>query len=126
MTKEVKRIERGWPGHFICAHRCRFRRNTLLELKSLRLIVSTVGCMEDPLNPDKFFEIGFNRHYETMVFFASWQEGKYWDADCQRGEVSFDSPWMVKDLENDNLANNQHEEVVKEIQTRMLQGDSFK
>ena len=40
---EVKRTERGYPGHFILSHRCVFTRNTLLEYGETRVIVSTVG-----------------------------------------------------------------------------------
>ena len=70
---EVKVTERDWAGHLIFADACWFRRNTLLEYKDKKWIVSTVGAM--PANKyslDKsengFTTIGFGRYYETMAF----------------------------------------------------------
>ena len=124
---EVKRTERGWAGHFICAHRCRFRRNTLLEAGDTRIVVSTVGLMEDPLskgdNPG-FSEIGYNRHFETMAFHAQY-DGRYWDADVTRGELRFDSEWAIPEPDADDRANDMHEAVVHEISDRLAAGETF-
>ena len=119
---EVKRTERGWAGHFICSHTCLFRRNTLLEKGKVRIVVSTVGNMLDPLSEKKkIVGIGFNRYYETMAFHASY-DGTFWDADVTR-EVSFYSHWVINEPGKDLMANDQHEEVVKEIASRMEAGE---
>jgi hypothetical protein len=69
---EIKRTERGWAGHFICSNWCRFRRNTLLELGDVRIVISTIGLMEkDPeFKTNEFKEIGPGRYFETMAFHA--------------------------------------------------------
>ena len=118
---EVKRTERGWAGHFICAENCKFRRNTLLECGDIKIVVSTVGAMY--LN-GKLEEIGCNRHYETMAFHVDKSSGEYKDADVSR-EVSFDSNWALKwhkDGFIDNEANEMHEAVVKELSDKMSRG----
>jgi len=134
VMNEIKRTERGWPGHFIMGHRCSFRRNTLLENDDTKIIVSTVGAM--PLNQnhdaealgfkesDSGFEtIGYKRYYETMAFHAI-QEGPYLEADVGR-EVSFESPWSIDYISNsaDNDANDMHEAAVSEIIERMQKGE---
>jgi hypothetical protein len=108
----VRRTERGWAGHFIGANRCRFRRNTLLECGDTRIVVSTVGLFEN-IKGDGFTTVGFDRHFETMAFHAAF-DGRYWDADVSR-EISFDSPWMISEIDADDRANDQHEAVVSEI-----------
>lgn len=119
----VNRTERGWPAHFICASRCAFRRNTLLERGTTRIIVSTVGSMR--VNEEKEpTEIGAGRYYETMAFKARWEE-PYWDADVSE-EINFTSPWQITECEHksDHDANEMHEAVVTEIATTMgLSGD---
>jgi len=66
------KITCSWAGHFIGAHRCRFRRNTLLTYENLRIVVSTVGLIEHWENEDEFQKIGVDRYYETMVFHAKY------------------------------------------------------
>jgi len=115
----VKRTERGWAGHFCCARDCHFTRNTLLEYKDTKIVVSTVGMYQSPITK-KYETIGYQRHFETMAFYAEY-DGKYWDADVGR-EVSFDSPWAIDKLEDDDKANDMHEMVVDEIICKMIEG----
>jgi hypothetical protein len=118
----VIRRERGWAGHFICADRCQFRRNTLLERGSVRIVVSSVGLMTNHRDENKFQEVGLDRqHFETMAFHAAY-DGRYWDADVTR-EVLFESPWMVREVEADDIANDQHDAVVSEIEQRIVNGE---
>lgn len=117
---KIKRTERGWAGHFCCAHRCLFRRNTLLESGDRAIVVSTVGLMMDPLAEGSYREIGYERYYETRAFEADPADQRYRDADVTK-EVSFDSPWAIDFLDADDRANDMHEAVVKEISC-MLRG----
>lgn len=119
---EVKRTERGWAGHFICSSRCRFRRNTLLEYKETKIVVSTVGLMESTLNDRQFDYVGWERAYETMVFHATWQQGKYWDSDVSQ-EVYVQGQWGLPNLDDDDKANDMHEAVVDEMTQRILSGE---
>lgn len=128
---EVKRTERGWGGHFICAYRCNFRRNTLLEVGKREIVISTVGMMEDYKIEGKIDAVGSGgRYYETMAFHAK-KDGPYWDIAVGR-KVSFDSEWAicaesVNDLPEDvdNLANDMHEAVVTEIAAKLLKGEKL-
>ena len=125
----VKRIERGWVGHFIGGHRCRFRRNTLLECGEKKVVVSTVGAYESPTG--RFETIGVDRWFETMAFNAKFEHG-YWDADVNE-IIDFESPWGLfaetwEELcktypQIDNSANDMHEAVVAELIQR-LGGDT--
>lgn len=124
MTKKPKITERGWAGHFICADRCEFRRNTLIDFGHKKVIVSTVGMMRDLEQSGKFDTIGAGgRYYETMAFVAK-KDGPYWDIDVSR-QLSFESEWAIcaesveklpKDA--DNIANDMHDAVVSELATR--------
>ena len=115
----VRRTERGWAGHFICANRCRFKRNTLLERGDTRIVVSTVGLLENIKN-DGFETVGNDRYFETMAFHAAF-DGRYWDADVSR-QVCFESPWRISEIDADDRANDQHEAVVSEISAKLHSG----
>ena len=65
-----KITERGWAGHFICAARCNFRRNTLIESGDTRVVVSTVGALRLKEDRQGFSDLGCDRTYETMAFRA--------------------------------------------------------
>jgi hypothetical protein len=118
--RKVIRKERGWIGHFILGDRCLFRRNTLLESEDVRIVVSSVGRLVDPSDDRKFREVGYKRFFETMVFHAEY-DGRYWDADVTR-EISFESPWRVDNPNDDDVANDQHDKVVEEIEDGIKRG----
>lgn len=142
---EIIREERGWPGHYICADRCLFRRNTLLTrihavgvgegdprrvgLEETRIVVSTVGAMKSLIaegEPHRLVAIGVNYWYETMAFLARFDD-PYWDADISQ-RLNFISPWCMCDPpteRSDAAANAMHEAVVEELTTRLLAGESF-
>lgn len=122
IINEVNITERGWAGHFILADRCLFRRNTLLEYKDKKWVVSTVGAYRTLEN--KIDNIGHRRWYETMAFEAKERLG-YIEADVEK-EVSFNSDWGIwgdsweEVLVNcngtpDNAANDMHDKVVSEL-----------
>lgn len=129
MNKEkgVKVTERGWAGHLIFADNCGFRRNTLLEYKDKKWIVSTVGAYRN--SDGKMDSIGLNRWYETMAFVGTEQDG-YIDADVYQ-QIYFDSEWGIwgeswdEILEEyphpDNFANDMHEKVVLELMLRITE-----
>ena len=133
--KEVKRTERGWAGHYCCSKDCTFRRNTLLEYKDKKWVVSTVGCQIARYNlglsqkKGNVMPIGYNRYYETMAFESSHDE--YDDADVSK-EIEFDSEWSIwgetwKDVierygNPDLVANKMHEKVVKELMEKIKIG----
>lgn len=123
----LKRTERGWAGHFIAADSCRFRRNTLLEYKDLKWVVSTVGCCCIGEHIDT---IGYERWYETRVFEATYQDG-YLDADVTK-QIEISQDWGIwgrtweEVMENypapDNAANDMHERIVDEMIERIRGG----
>lgn len=118
---KVTREERGWAGHFICADKCRFRRNTLLSCGNIKIVVSTVGLMWDG---NKFETIGYNRYYETMVFHSDKSDTRYNDADVTK-EVSFESEWAISYLDAEDKANEMHENVITEITAKLSIGHTF-
>ncbi len=121
----VTRTERGWGAHLIVAMYCLFRRNTLLERGETRLIVSTVGNYQSPMDRSGATEIGYKRYYETMVFHAR-KDGPYWDADVFE-EVYFNSNSAISHRERhaDAEANAMHEDVVAEMTKRLEGGEEF-
>jgi hypothetical protein len=118
---DVKRTERGWAGHYICADKCLFRRNTLLEYNGVKVVVSTIG---NQMNKDgDIEEVGFLRYFETKAFYAE-KSGEYTDADWTR-EIYLSSPCSIGDYKTpgvDNLANDMHEAAVAEIVCKLLDG----
>lgn len=116
----AKIIERGWAGHFICAHKCMFRRNTLIVGDKDSVIVSTVGGMRPTDGRNGAEEIGYKRYYETKVFGVK-KDGEYLEADVQ-DQRDFDGEWSIcadswQDLPKDvdNRANEMHEKTVAQF-----------
>ena len=129
MKYRVKRTERGWAGHFICADACRFRRNTLLEYDNKKWIVSTVGRMvvtDIETNKLKFNTIGAgNRYYETMAFVGKEIEKGYIDAVVSQ-PIDFESNWAINDIKDDSeqRANDMHEKVVAELMLKIQENNN--
>jgi hypothetical protein len=123
-VKLVKRTERGWAGHYCCAMECQFRRNTLLEKGEVKIVVSTVGAMFQRNEEDGYSEIGVNRYYETMVFFAKLEQGIYLDVDVQK-QIPINQNWQIGKISEkaDLEANNMHESIVKEMIERIQKGE---
>ena len=118
-TMEVKRTERGWAGHFCCSYRCEYHRNTLLEYNGMKVVVSTVGRLRNMKSHD-YEELGHGIYFETMAFMAD-ENDKYNDADVDR-QVSFDSNWCLPYPNMELEADAMHEDVVKELSKRLVDG----
>lgn len=124
---EIKRIERGWGGHFIGATDCLFRRNTLLEYGDVRIVISTIGLYLPSSAKEKreFQEIGaYGRMFETMAFHARREQNRYWDADVSR-QISFESEWAINHADADDEANIMHDRVVDEISGQLKGGNQY-
>lgn len=120
----LKRIERGWAGHFCCGIRCQWHRNTLVldEETGKGIVVSSVGQLPDDLNKGKYIEIGAYRYYETMMFVAEERDG-YMEANVRKTIYSPDGmAWCVNDypeektdLQAEKIHENHVEYVMKEF-----------
>ena len=124
---KVKITERGWAGHFIMANRCRFRRNTLLEYKDKKVVVSSVGLMEERtgngFETTGFGAIGaFDRYYETMCWYADLSDTRYYDIDVEK-QISLNGQWGINEIDADDKANVMHDNTVEEIKARLLSGE---
>lgn len=114
----MKRIERGWAGHFCCGPDCQWHRNTLIKNDDGRMIVvSSVGCLVKRIHYGKhegFDEIGLNRWYETMAFVAK-VDGDYIEADIHQQIYTYDGQWQIDrepDGKTDLEAEKMHEDFV--------------
>lgn len=110
---EIKQTERGWAGHFICSDRCFFRRNTLIERGSTKIVISTVGNFfptREKIQLGEPEEIGANRFYETKAFYAVEEDG-FIEADTEK-EISLGVPWSIGEKHKDNEANKMHDDAV--------------
>lgn len=122
MKAGVVITERGWPAHFICADRCLFRRNTLIECGNRRIVVSTVGAMRDVTRGGAFEEIGAGHYFETGAFRAKRSEpAGYWDVDVHR-TIPFEAPRYLTTKPHwgsDAEADAMHEAVVAELTAKL-------
>lgn len=116
----VKRTERGWAGHFICAANCNFRRNTLLEYEGEFIVVSTVGRMiigyDEGNSPET---VGWDRYYETMAFYSDTSDLEFHDIDVER-QIYLGCDWALNEID-DNKANDMHEKAVDWVSRQMME-----
>lgn len=120
MEHEIKTTERGWAGHFICSSKCRFRRNTLIEYKDVKIVVSTIGAM---FTQGKIDTLRCGRHYETMAFHSDLNDTKYHDIDVKK-KVDLKCKWTIDrfDEDTDNEANDMHDNAVKWVCEQLKKG----
>lgn len=121
---KLKRIERGWAGHFCCGIHCQWHRNTLVldEETGNGIVVSSVGQLPDDLDKGKYIEIGLRRYYETMMFVAEERNG-YMEANVLKTIYPPDGMvWCVNDypkektdLQAEKIHENHVEYVMKEF-----------
>jgi len=125
-TNMVQRSEKGWAGHFICSHRCNFRRHTLLSYNDVFISVSTVGNMIIDYAGKRFEQIGVDRYFETMAFISELKrENNPWqDGDVSK-QISFTSPLSIDQPWKEQEANDMHEAVVAEITAELLAGNRY-
>ena len=120
----VKTTERGWIGHFICGDRCNFRRNTLIEGDNgIRLVVSTVGMMQD-IHADQysFQTVNTDTYYETMVGHAEWaSDSETWEMNVRR-EIETVKHGNDINMHSNVLANKRHETIVEDYVQRLKKG----
>lgn len=94
----MKRIERGWAGHFCCGTDCNWRRNTLIDDENGRwIVVSSVGALQvkNELGyREGFSPIGAGRYYETMVFIGR-KDGIFIEADVTKQRWIKGLDWCV-------------------------------
>lgn len=121
MNNQVKRTERGWGGHYICCHKCLFRRNTLLEYGDIKVVVSTVGAHLESYSPRKFDTVGHGRYYETQAYMADPKDTRFHDIETSK-RLQVDSNTEIDHLDADDEANDMHEAVVKEMSDKMVNG----
>ena len=116
----VKRTERGWAGHFICASSCNFRRNTLLEYEGEFIVVSTVGRMVfEHAGNFKLDTVGLDRYYETMAFYSDTSDLEFHDIDVER-QIYLGCDWALDEID-DNKANDMHEKAVDWVSRQMME-----
>ena len=124
MTKMTPKVTfRGWAGHFICADTCDFKLNTLIEYEDVKIVVSTVGLLLNPLplGDCKYTTVGHNRYFETMAWHAELLENKFWDMDVSR-PVDFESSWRYEKLDSELEATAGHYKVIEEICEKLKKG----
>lgn len=117
---EVKLTERGWPGHFVLADRCLFRRNTLVEVGDERVVVSTVGRMRTRDGESDDTVGAFGRSFETMAFRAVMANG-YWEADIGREFGLADQKRSISGFEpsRSGEASDMHDDCVAAVVVRL-------
>ena len=120
---EVKRIERGWGGHFIGSDKCLFRRNTLISCRDANIVVSTIGMwLSNNIARTAYIYRPFadGHYYETKAFHSKASDTRYHDADIER-EVYIESTNKLYYIADDD-ANNMHEMVVEELIIKLKEG----
>jgi hypothetical protein len=128
----VKVTYRGWAGHFICADKCMFRLNTLIEGNKQKIVVSTVGNMVviDKDNNKKIESIGYcgvpdkeGRFFETMVFVGHKQQGFIEANTSKQISLPASMSWAWgQGVENEKKAQKGHEKAVSWVVKQLEAG----